>query len=235
MAEKIPADALPANYHPAVASGFVRVRVADTGCGMTSETLAHIFDAFFTTKAAGEGNRPRPFGGAEQSLSVHGGFIEAHSTVGEGSEFLVYLPVTAQAVAPERPAAPGEPVRLNSGKQPILLVDEERVARYLKRRLTRSGYTVDVFTDAEEALDAFLASPTRWQLALVDGTMPKYKGTALIQRIAQREPEPRCHSDDRLCGAGCRADAAGGIDRRDFPEAARLPKADGKDRETTGG
>ena len=51
----IAADALPANYHPAVASGFVRVRVADTGCGMTSETLAHIFDAFFTTKAAGEG------------------------------------------------------------------------------------------------------------------------------------------------------------------------------------
>ena len=41
QAEKISADALPANYHPAVASGFVRVRVADTGCGMTSETLAH--------------------------------------------------------------------------------------------------------------------------------------------------------------------------------------------------
>ena len=106
-----------------------------------------------------------------------------------GSEFLVYLPVTAQAVAPERPAAPGAPVRLNSGKQPILLVDdEERVARYLKRRLTRSGYTVDVFTDAEEALDAFLASPTRWQLALVDGTMPKYKGTALIQRMRSENP-----------------------------------------------
>ena len=102
---------------------------------------------------------------------------------------MVYLPVTAQAVAPERPAAPGAPVRLNSGKQPILLVDdEERVARYLKRRLTRSGYTVDVFTDAEEALDAFLASPTRWQLALVDGTMPKYKGTALIQRMRSENP-----------------------------------------------
>ena len=188
QAEKISADALPANYHPAVASGFVRVRVADTGCGMTSETLAHIFDAFFTTKAAGEGTG-LGLSVVQNILISHGGFIEAHSTVGEGSEFLVYLPVTAQAVAPERPAAPGAPVRLNSGKQPILLVDdEERVARYLKRRLIRSGYTVDVFTDAEEALDAFLASPTRWQLALVDGTMPKYKGTALIQRMRSENP-----------------------------------------------
>ena len=188
QAEKISADALPANFQPAVASGFVRVRVADTGCGMTSETLAHIFDAFFTTKAAGEGTG-LGLSVVQNILISHGGFIEAHSTVGEGSEFLVYLPVTAQAVAPERPAAPGAPVRLNSGKQPILLVDdEERVARYLKRRLTRSGYTVDVFTDAEEALDAFLASPTRWQLALVDGTMPKYKGTALIQRMRSENP-----------------------------------------------
>ena len=34
----------------------------------------------------------------------------------------------------------------------------------------------------------FLASPTRWQLALVDGTMPKYKGTALIQRMRSENP-----------------------------------------------
>lgn len=188
QAEKIEPEVLPENYHPTVQSGFVRVRVADTGCGMPPETLAHIFDTFFTTKAAGEGTG-LGLSVVQNILISHGGFIEAHSTVGEGSEFLVYLPVTAQAAAPERPAAPGAPVRLNSGKQPILLVDdEERVARYLKRRLTRSGYTVDVFTDAEEALDAFLASPARWQLALVDGTMPKYKGTALIQRMRRENP-----------------------------------------------
>ena len=84
QAEKISADALPANYHPAVASGFVRVRVADTGCGMTSETLAHIFDAFFTTKAAGEGTG-LGLSVVQNILISHGGFIEAHSTVGEGS------------------------------------------------------------------------------------------------------------------------------------------------------
>ncbi len=188
QAEKISANALPANYHPTVASGFVRVRVADTGCGMTPETLAHIFDAFFTTKAAGEGTG-LGLSVVQNILISHGGFIEAHSTVGKGSEFLVYLPITTQAAAPRRRTAAVTPVHSGT-QQPILLVDdEERVARYLKRRLTRSSYQVDVFTDAEAALEAFYQTPERWRLALVDGTMPKYKGTALIQRMHSENPQ----------------------------------------------
>ena len=187
QAEKIDADVLPENYHPTVQSGFVRVRVADTGCGMAPETLAHIFDTFFTTKAAGEGTG-LGLSVVQNILISHGGFIEAHSTVGQGSEFLVYLPVTAQTETPHHPALAAVPVRTGA-QQPILLVDdEERVARYLKRRLTRSGYQVDMFTDAQEALDAFLRTPNRWRLALVDGTMPKYKGTALIQRMLSENP-----------------------------------------------
>lgn len=188
QAEKISADALPANYHPTVASGFVRVRVADTGCGMTPETLAHIFDAFFTTKAAGEGTG-LGLSVVQNILISHGGFIEAHSTVGKGSEFLVYLPITTQAAVPRRRTAAVTPAHSGT-QQPILLVDdEERVARYLKRRLTRSGYTVDVFTDAEAALEAFYQTPEHWRLVLVDGTMPKYKGTALIQRMHSENPQ----------------------------------------------
>lgn len=182
QAEKIEVDALPENYHPTVQSGFVRVRVADTGCGMPPETLAHIFDTFFTTKAAGEGTG-LGLSVVQNILISHGGFIEAHSAVGKGSEFLVYLPVTTQTETPRRPAEAAVPVQ-SGAQQPILLVDdEERVARYLKRRLSRSGYQVDVFTDAEAALDAFYQTPGRWRLALIDGTMPKYKGTALIQQM----------------------------------------------------
>ncbi len=187
QAEKIEEDALPENFHPTAASGFVRVRVADTGCGMTPETLAHIFDTFFTTKAAGEGTG-LGLSVVQNILISHGGFIEAKSTVGRGSEFLVYLPTTAQAMAPH-PAEPAGLPAAEGTRQNILLVDdEERVARYLERRLTRSGYQVEMFTDAEAALEAFLKTPARWQLALVDGTMPKYKSTALIQRMRSENP-----------------------------------------------
>ena len=188
-AETVPQESLPPRYHPTAASGFVRVRVADTGCGMPPETLAHIFDTFFTTKAAGEGTG-LGLSVVQNILISHGGFIEAHSTVGQGSEFLVYLPVTTQSAAARRPAAQPDAPAPAGERQPILLVDdEERVARYLSRRLTRSGYQVDMFTDAEAALEAFLQTPTRWQLAIIDGTMPKYKGTALIQRMRSENPE----------------------------------------------
>jgi len=52
-----------------------------------------------------------------------------------------------------------------------------------------SGYQVDAFTDAEAALDAFYRTPERWRLALIDGTMPKYKGTALIQQMRSENAE----------------------------------------------
>jgi signal transduction histidine kinase len=35
--------------------GTVRVRIADTGCGMSSEVAGHIFEPFFTTKGPGKG------------------------------------------------------------------------------------------------------------------------------------------------------------------------------------
>ena len=187
-AQTVSAEDLPPRYHPTAASGFVQVRVADTGCGMPPETLAHIFDSFFTTKAAGEGTG-LGLSVVQNILISHGGFIEAHSTVGQGSEFLVYLPVTTQAVTVPHPVEMTQPSVPMGAEQPILLVDdEERVARYLSRRLTRSGYLVDMFTDAETALDAFLQSPAHWKLAVIDGTMPKYKGTALIQRMRSENP-----------------------------------------------
>lgn len=185
-ARRISRSALPERFAPAAEGEFVCVCVSDTGCGIAPETLPHIFDTFFTTKQAGEGTG-LGLSVVQNILISHGGFIEAKSTVGKGSEFLVYLPLTRATVGASQSAAPRNPVP--AGMRPILLVDDnERVARYLARRLRRDGYTVDVFTDPEQALDAFLRVPDRWGLVLSDNTMPKYKGTALIQRMKAERP-----------------------------------------------
>lgn len=76
------------------ADGFVRIGVRDSGCGMGPEQLDKLFTPFYTTKDVGKGTGL----GLSASLGVveeHGGRIEVASEPGEGSNFEVFLPVTA--------------------------------------------------------------------------------------------------------------------------------------------
>jgi signal transduction histidine kinase/ActR/RegA family two-component response regulator len=87
---------------------FARIRVTDSGTGMTEEVMRHLFEPFFTTKAVGKGT-------GLGLASVHGmahqhhGWINAASTLGRGSEFSLYLPIlekTILEIAPILDAAP---------------------------------------------------------------------------------------------------------------------------------
>jgi len=76
-------------------SYFVVISIADTGVGMSAEVMSHVFEPFFTTKGVGEGSG--------LGLSVvhgivqnHDGRIEVSSSIGEGTVFTVWLPVTEE-------------------------------------------------------------------------------------------------------------------------------------------
>jgi signal transduction histidine kinase len=70
----------------------VRVSVADTGCGIEPALRERIFDAFFTTKAAGEGTG-LGLDIVRKIVQKHGGTIEVESEPGRGSTFTVVLPI----------------------------------------------------------------------------------------------------------------------------------------------
>jgi signal transduction histidine kinase len=73
-----------------VDAGFVEIEFADTGVGIPAEHINNIFDPFYTTKSKGMGL------GLSVSYGIverHGGQIQVESKVGEGTTFIVRLPV----------------------------------------------------------------------------------------------------------------------------------------------
>jgi signal transduction histidine kinase len=75
-----------------VDNGYCVVSIADTGVGIPSDIMPHIFDPFYTTKGVGEGT------GLGLSVSKgiveqHGGIIEVDSRVGAGTTFIIKLPL----------------------------------------------------------------------------------------------------------------------------------------------
>ena len=70
----------------------IGLEIADTGCGIHSENLTRIFDPFFTTKDVGKGSGLGLFI-VHEIIEEHDGCIAVDSVIGEGTTFLIRLPL----------------------------------------------------------------------------------------------------------------------------------------------
>ena len=117
----------PAHHHAHGPAGVIAASFADSGPGMSQETLRRIFDPFFTTKEAGDGT------GLGLTISYgiieeHGGRIWAESSA-SGSTFHVELPVlTGAAAAPPRPREDAPAAAAKMDRRRILVVDDEEAS-----------------------------------------------------------------------------------------------------------
>jgi len=174
---------------PPGAGEYVAMSVADTGSGMSPETLQHIFEPFFTTKEVGQGTGlglPTVYGIVQQS----DGGIRVDSVAGEGTVFEILLP--RASLAAEQTAAPPPARPAGPGGERILVVEDEAPLRELMRRLLESaGYVVNVAANGREALALAVALGDSIDLLLTDVLMPGMSGSALAGEFLARFPDGR--------------------------------------------
>jgi CheY-like chemotaxis protein len=157
----------------------VVIEVQDNGSGMTRETMAHIFDPFYTTKFTGRG---LGLAAAQGIVRGHRGAIKAYSELGLGSTFRVYLPVAA-AKAAEQPEPPTADL---AGTGTVLVIDDEEAVRNTARNtLEFYGYQVLEAENGERGVEIFRQNRPHISLVLLDLTMPVMGGEETLRRIRE--------------------------------------------------
>ena len=165
---------------------FAAVSVSDTGAGIEETVLTQVFDPFFTTKGVGEGTGlglSQVFGFVKQSE----GEVDVTSTVGEGSTFTLYLPLTHKT-----PAAvangDAQPLPGAQGINVLVVEDNVDVAEFAVGALRELGYGVFLAHDASEALHELAQNPAHYDVVFSDVVMPGMSGLEMAKGLRERFP-----------------------------------------------
>jgi two-component system cell cycle sensor histidine kinase/response regulator CckA len=173
---------------PLPEGAYIFVDVADTGSGMSRETLQRIFDPFFTTKRTGRGL------GMAAVLGIvrgHKGLISVNSEVDKGTTFRVLFPASQEGSAAAYARSKGETGNEAwSGRGTILVADDEESVRLVARRmLERFGFSVLTAADGREAVQVFREHADEIACVLLDLTMPFLDGEQVFREMRAIRPD----------------------------------------------
>ncbi len=171
---------------PLVPGRYMRLVLADTGCGISPEIEKKIFDPYFTTKEVGKGTG-MGLAVVQGIVRNHNGAITVSSDLGKGSIFSVFLPVLENKES--RHEADSFDKIATRGNEHVLLVDDEpAVVEMLKIQLKRLGYKVTCSVKPEDALELFRQDPHGFDVVITDLTMPKMNGLELAEKLSLIRP-----------------------------------------------
>ncbi len=175
------ADKTPGGMEP---GKYVKISIVDTGTGMDETTRQRIFDPFFTTREKSRGTG-LGLASAYGIFKNHGGTITVDSEIGHGTSFHVFLPASANEIAPEK--APGK--TLMKGAETILLVDDERMIQEVASEMLKTlGYEVLVAGGGPEAIETIAKRGDEIDLVVLDLIMPGMDGGTAFDQIRAIRP-----------------------------------------------
>lgn len=170
------------------AGRYAMLAVSDTGHGMDKETLAHIFEPFYTTKEVGKGTGlglATVYGIVKQ----HQGYIACYSEPALGTSFKIYLPAVRSEKELESPITETD---IAGGTETILVADDDDSVLDLTSELLESyGYKVITAVNGKEALEIYRSHGDSISLVILDLIMPEMDGKQCSTEILRVNPKAK--------------------------------------------
>jgi len=175
--------------HPDLLPGrYVSLTVSDSGHGMDRQTLERAFEPFFTTKDPGVGTG-LGLAVVHGIVKSHEGVVLVESTLDKGTTFKLYFPAIAGQTLSD--SSPAREVPQGAGERVLFVDDEPSLTDVTRRMLERLGYNVVAHESSTEALAAFRADPSAFDVVISDLTMPGMTGAQLaleMRRVRANVP-----------------------------------------------
>jgi two-component system NtrC family sensor kinase len=162
------------------------IAIADTGPGIPLDQQDHVFEPFYTTKSETKGT------GLGLSISygivkAHGGKMEFSSAIGEGTTFIVELPIVAEPTAASTEEAHEVELSKLDIQKVLVVDDEESITDLITEILTREGCDVVAVTAGELALQKI--QEEEYDLIVCDLRMPGMDGRQVYKQVEQIKPQ----------------------------------------------
>ncbi len=174
---------------------YLKIKFKDEGCGISQDHIHHIFDPYFTTKAAGNG---LGLATVYSIIDKHKGKITVTSKINSGTTFNIYIPAIQ---------ATGSESTINSSSQlhhsekefhntNILVMDDDKHIQKLAVTMLQSlGMTAETVSDGDEAIDKFKQAQSQgspYDLVILDLTIPGgLGGKETCKKLLDLSPEAK--------------------------------------------
>ena len=179
-------DADPSAASWAPAGRYVRLRVTDTGEGMSADVLDRVFEPFYTTKVEGTGTGlglATVYGIVTQA----GGTVAMWSKPAAGTTIKIMIPATDETAVPDPDVSFDD---LTPGGETVLIVEDDEALRTVTERIfIRNGYRVITAADGVAAVALAGDHDGEIHLLVTDVVMPKMLGNEVAERIRRIKPE----------------------------------------------
>ncbi len=176
-------------YETIPAGEYIKIKISDTGSGISHLDIERVFEPFYTRKKMGRSGTGLGMSVVWGTVKDHDGYIDIKSEKNNGTAIMLYFPADTREAEPEQP--PGSEEDLKGNGESILVVDDVREQREIAYTLLASlGYHVDAVAGGKEALE-YLGDKGA-DLVILDMIMePGMDGLETYQEILKINPDQK--------------------------------------------